>query len=171
MSGARSFRVHGELDVFAARREAQLLAAQLSFDAIACGEIAIAVSELATNILKHASHGEIVLEAVSDAERGNGVRVVAIDPGPPFRDLSVAMLDGHGDGGRLLPEHFAGRKGIASGLGAVTRFMDSFECITEADGKRITAVRYQRRARAASGPRLTANARLEEDHASHTRRR
>jgi anti-sigma regulatory factor (Ser/Thr protein kinase) len=77
--------------------------------------------------------------------RGIGIRIVARDVGPPFHDLETAMRDGHGDRGPVDPSQMLRRGGLASGLGAVARFTDSFEYQTEVGGKTITVVRYLRR--------------------------
>jgi serine/threonine-protein kinase RsbT len=145
----RRLPIATDLDVVGARSAVRRIADVLAFSPTEVAELVIVVSELASNILKYARPGEIVVDAVPDPKRGLGLRIVASDKGPPFHDLSVALRDGHGDRGPVLPEHLVGRKGIGSGLGAVIRFTDSFECDQSPTGKRITVVRFRR----ASKPR------------------
>lgn len=140
------FRIEIDVDVIGARFAVRRLGETLGFVAPACTELAIVVSELGTNILKYAKHGEILLARANHVTRGAGVRIEAIDWGPPFHDLTLALRDGHGDRGPVLPERLLGRKGIGSGLGAVVRFTDSFECHQLATEKRIVVVRYRKHA-------------------------
>jgi hypothetical protein len=80
------------------------------------------VTEAATNVLKHAGHGEILLRPV---RRGgaHGVEVVALDHGPGMRDLADNMEDGTSS---------AGSYGV--GLGAMRRMAAEFDVYT-APGK------------------------------------
>src|SRR5436305_1386207 len=50
-----------------ARRAATSLAHAVGFDEVLSGQVAIVVTELANNIVRHARSGEIVLRSVSDA--------------------------------------------------------------------------------------------------------
>lgn len=137
--------VRDDLDVFEARRVARRLAAELGFDLQAREELAIAVSELASNIVKYGISGDIRFEKVRVEPWGNGVRVTARDIGPPIADLSLAVRDGYSDKGSIDPFQLHRRKGFGCGLGAVVRFSDSFEYQPGQGEKRICIVRYARR--------------------------
>jgi anti-sigma regulatory factor (Ser/Thr protein kinase) len=141
----RSFRIEHDVDVFAARRGARELAAVIGFDRRAATELAIAVSELASNIVKYGVRGEITVEPLDDPKRGEGLRIVAFDEGPPFRDFATALQDGCDDRGPLDPVTFLVRHGIGAGLGAVKRFSDTIELEVLPKGKRIVIVRYVKR--------------------------
>jgi len=55
--------VNFETDVFKARRIGKEMAHSLGFDEIGVGEIETAISELATNLIKHgAKNGKIILK-------------------------------------------------------------------------------------------------------------
>lgn len=98
-----------------ARRKALAFAQDLSFDDTRSGGVAIAASELATNIVKHAGKGAILVQTVGT----NGqscLRLLAVDGGPGIADMTKAMQDGHSTAGTL-----------GSGLGAVRRLADEFE--------------------------------------------
>src|SRR4051794_4790178 len=82
------------LDVFQARARVTALATDVGFSSVESQELAIVVSEMATNILKYGIRGHIRLEVVEDAAAGVGISIVARDVGPPFRDLSIALRDG-----------------------------------------------------------------------------
>jgi anti-sigma regulatory factor (Ser/Thr protein kinase) len=108
--------------ISAARRAAADLAASAGFDDITAGELAIVVTEAATNILKHAGSGQLLLRPLlSGAVRG--VEMIALDQGPGFSNLAASMQDG---------TTTAGSYGV--GLGAMRRLARSFD-IYSAAGK------------------------------------
>jgi len=98
-----------------ARRAAAALAVSLEFGETAAGELALAVTEAATNIVKHAREGAIVARIV---ERGGveGVEVLAIDKGPGIGNVAASMRDGHSTTGTP-----------GSGLGALQRIASGLE--------------------------------------------
>jgi anti-sigma regulatory factor (Ser/Thr protein kinase) len=98
-----------------ARRQAAILAERLNLGESERGGLAIAVTEIATNLVKHAGDGTIVVDSVGN--NGNrGVRVIGVDKGPGIRDVSAALADGHST---------AGTGG--NGLGAIKRLSDAFD--------------------------------------------
>ena len=139
------FRIDHVVDTFAARRAARDLAATLGFDRRAATELAIAVSELGSNIIKYGVRGGVSVEAIDDTEHGIGIRIIATDEGPPFCDFATALRDGFDDRGPLDPVTFLARHGIGAGLGAVSRFTDSITLEPAPNGKRIVVVRYLKR--------------------------
>ncbi len=95
--------------------------------------IATAVSELATNILRYAGKGEILLRIAKKAGR-TGIEIHATDAGPGIDDVDRAMRDG-----------FSTMKdSLGLGLSAVRRIMDEFE-IDSAPGRgtRILARKWR----------------------------
>lgn len=140
------------LDVFAARWSAQRLAAGIGFSPPACAEIAIVVSELATNILKYGVRGAIVMARTDDGALGPGLELVAEDEGPLLTDLATAIRDGYGDAGPIDPCRQLGRGGIGAGLGAIIRLTDRFEYLPRGAKKSFRAVRYLRRPRPGNPP-------------------
>ena len=139
----RIFPVRALGDVLIARKRAQELAVQFGLGSRRATELAIAVSELATNIVKYGIHGEVIL--VLDPQTGarGGIRVVARDVGPPIRNLEVAMQDGCDDTGPIDPSVVLRRGGLGTGLGAVLRFADLFEYQQGETGKAITVTFYR----------------------------
>ncbi|SFU59052.1 ATP-binding SpoIIE family protein phosphatase [Pseudoduganella namucuonensis] len=101
--------------VAAARRAAGDLAARLGFDPVRSGELAIVVTEAASNILKHAGHGEILLRPLRVGGHA-GVEVLAIDHGPGMANLPASMEDGRST---------AGSYGV--GLGAMLRLSSTMD--------------------------------------------
>ena len=86
-----------------------ILRARVGFDETATGRIALVATEMATNLLKHAAAGEIVVGTFADRD-GAGLELLALDKGPGIADLGVALADGYST---------AGSPG--TGLGAVRR--------------------------------------------------
>lgn len=102
-------------DAAEARRVGQKLAAQLGFNETRGGQLAIVITEAATNILKHAGDGRMQLSIVNH----NGQRcieVLAFDQGPGIANLAQAMTDGVSSAGTA-----------GTGLGAMTRLADEFD--------------------------------------------
>lgn len=108
------------------RRASVALAGRLGFSEERAGRLALVVSELATNLAKHATGGQLLLRGIraddSDAEP-NGVEIVAIDAGPGIPDLAFSKVDGHSTAGTL-----------GHGLGAIERQSDFFEIHTNPTG-------------------------------------
>ncbi len=98
--------------VAACRAAALAMASQLQFPASRADQLALAVTEAASNLHKHARQGSLLLCVNRDAEVP-GIELVTIDAGPGLRDVSAAMRDGHSTTGTL---------GI--GLGAIRRLAD-----------------------------------------------
>ena len=105
--------VKGDSSVPAVRRRAVELAVLAGFDENRVGEVGIAATEIATNLVKHAGEGSVVLRHVV-ADATTGVELISIDSGPGRRNIHALVADG---------ESTAGTLGI--GLGAVKRVAGS----------------------------------------------
>jgi anti-sigma regulatory factor (Ser/Thr protein kinase) len=125
-------------DVAIARHQARRLARQHGLAPRRAGEVAIVVSELASNIVKYGVRGEVTMYLDGPGALA-AVTVVARDVGPPIRDLATALRDGHDDRGPLDPAELARRGGLGTGLGAVARLADRVEVRQGAGGKQIIA--------------------------------
>ena len=105
---------HGS-DAAEARRVGQSLAAQLGMNETRIGQLAIMITEAATNILKHAGDGRIQLAIVNHGGQ-RCIEVLAIDQGPGIANLAQAMTDGVSSTGTQ-----------GTGLGAMRRLADQFD--------------------------------------------
>ncbi|UDI95667.1 MULTISPECIES: ATP-binding protein [unclassified Pseudomonas] len=114
-----------------ARRTAQQLAEQHGFDERDAGRVALVATELASNVLKHATHGELHLRVLKRVE-GFGLEMLAVDRAGGF-DLDACMADGFSTGGT---------QGI--GLGAVSRQTEVFDVYADARGAVLLARLYPR---------------------------
>ncbi|WP_338509116.1 ATP-binding protein [Pseudomonas poae] len=111
-----------------ARRTAQLLAEQLGFDETDAGRVALVATELASNILKHANHGQLHLRATGNG----GVEMIAVDRGQGF-DLDNCLVDGFST---------SGTQGI--GMGAISRLAQVFDVHADSRGTAMLARLYPR---------------------------
>jgi anti-sigma regulatory factor (Ser/Thr protein kinase) len=109
----RWIRVEDISAVASCRSTAAGMAGKLGFPAARADHLALAVTEAASNLHKHARDGSLLLRISNDTALPR-VELVTIDSGPGLRDVRAAMRDGHSTAGTL---------GI--GLGAIRRLADS----------------------------------------------
>lgn len=138
----RVFPIRGRSDVVVVGSQARRLARELGLGIKRSTELAIVVSELASNIVKHGIRGEISILLDLDSPPRGEIMVVARDEGPPIRDLELAMTDGYDDQGPIDPALLLRRGGLGTGLGAVARLADGVEYRQEEGGKSVTARFY-----------------------------
>jgi anti-sigma regulatory factor (Ser/Thr protein kinase) len=131
----RKLQIRDRNDVVVASSQAGRLGREVGLHPRRAKELAIVVSELASNIVKHGIEGEIVLTFHSPKE----ITVEARDIGPPIRDFQLATTDGCDDRGPIDPASILSRGGLGTGLGAVVRLADRVEYREEGGGKTITA--------------------------------
>ncbi|WP_433375554.1 ATP-binding protein [Streptosporangium sp. CA-115845] len=98
----------------ALRRTAVALAETRGFGEEDTGRVAVAVSEAASNLVKHAIEGVMLIRP--HPELDSAVEVLAIDRGPGMQDVSRALRDGYSTAGTL---------GI--GLGGIARMASGYE--------------------------------------------
>jgi len=123
-------RISSQVDVERIRREARGLAASVGFGRADAEAIVLAVSELATNLVRYAPGGE-VLVAPCAQDTGTGIAIYSRDGGPGIAHVELALRDGYSTGG-----------GLGSGLPAVRRLMDDFSLTTGPEGTRIEARKW-----------------------------
>ncbi|TXG02335.1 ATP-binding SpoIIE family protein phosphatase [Massilia arenae] len=109
------FAVSHASDVAAVRRAGQKVADSLGFNETRAGQLALIITEAATNILKHAGEGEIHV-GPAQSPSGIGVDVLALDKGPGIADLASSLVDGVSTAGTA-----------GTGLGALHRLSDEFD--------------------------------------------
>jgi anti-sigma regulatory factor (Ser/Thr protein kinase) len=111
----RSVRIRAEGDVHHAVLSATELAKGMGFTDAESRSLGTVVSELATNILKYATHGSVMLEEVQDVRR-RGIQITVSDRGPGIDDVQ-----------RALQDHFSSSGTLGLGLPGVRRMMDDFD--------------------------------------------
>jgi anti-sigma regulatory factor (Ser/Thr protein kinase) len=105
---------------FEARRRALAAANRLEFSETDAGKLAIVVTEMATNLVKHASGGQIFLRPLR-REEGAGIEVLCVDSGPGMSDVAACLRDGQSSAGTA-----------GTGLGAIRRLSGLFEIYSTA---------------------------------------
>lgn len=119
------------------RRTVQRLAGPLGLAEARAGQAALIVTELATNLAKHATGGEILLRPIHhDGASGavKGLEVLAIDRGPGVGDVARAREDGYSTAGTL-----------GHGLGSVERQSDFFQIFSQPTGTVVLARLWAKR--------------------------
>jgi len=133
MNRSSAFAVTESSQIAAARGAAVWVAERLDFSDERGGRVALIVSELATNLVKHARGGEILLRTlISATGEPEGIEIVAVDSGPGIVDVPLARSDGFSTSGTL-----------GHGLGAIERQADAFDFYTQPSGTSIVAVVYR----------------------------
>jgi anti-sigma regulatory factor (Ser/Thr protein kinase) len=111
-----------------ARRMAKSMASELGFDEQQQGKLAIVVTEIGTNIVKHAKAGELVFRSVVGPNPA--LDLLALDQGPGIADLDQALRDGFSTGASP-----------GTGLGAIARLASSFDVYSQPARGMVLAVR------------------------------
>ncbi len=114
----------------AARGAATALARRIGLSSHRAGEIALAVTEAATNVQRHAEDGALLLRVVRSGDTA-GVEFLTVDSGPGMTNVSAALADGTSSAGTL---------GI--GLGAVSRLADRFDLHSVPGRGTVMAARF-----------------------------
>ena len=128
-----SVPILAEGDILVARQKSRALAAELGFWSVEQTFIAMAISELALNIVQYAVQGEIQLSA-AEKDGVRGIMIVARDQGPGIADVDRALQNGFST---------SGRTGL--GLAGARRLMDEFEISSEiGKGTTVTMKKWVR---------------------------
>ena len=86
----------------------------IGFDKLNCNLIISAVSEIATNIIRYAGEGKMLVEV---SENKRGIQITFSDKGSGIDNIDEVMIDGH----------TSSKSSLGVGLGATKRVMDSFK--------------------------------------------
>jgi anti-sigma regulatory factor (Ser/Thr protein kinase) len=116
-----------EIDTFIARRASREMAREAGFSSRDYSLIEIAVSELASNVIKYARRGLIRLSSLPD-----GMEIICEDEGPGIVDPDT-----------ILTRRGRSKTGLGIGLRGVSHIMDQFEIKAEPGrGTTITARKW-----------------------------
>jgi serine/threonine-protein kinase RsbT len=125
--------IERETDIVTARQKGRELATAAGFSKTDETIIALAISEIARNIISYAQRGRISLSRLDDGGR-RGILIVAQDEGPGIPDIELAMRDGYSTG-----------KSLGLGLPGARRVMDEFEIDSGSDrGTTVTMRKWIR---------------------------
>ncbi|CAK0772405.1 Serine/threonine-protein kinase RsbT [Gammaproteobacteria bacterium] len=104
--------VNAEYHIAIAQRLARCVAEDIGLNRVAAYHVATAMTELASNILRHAGCGEARVREIRCGTL-RGIEIQAIDQGPGIVDLTLALREG-----------FTTAGGLGGGLPGVKRLMD-----------------------------------------------
>ena len=126
-----TIRIEHDADVVRARRSARELASTLDFSRTDLTLIATAVSEIARNIVRFASTGQVYIELLEHPRPG--IRIVARDTGPGIPDVDQALADG-----------YSTYNGLGLGLPGARRLMDEFTLTSQTNvGTTVTMTKWR----------------------------
>ena len=97
------------------RRVVVKLARDLGFSDTAAGKVAIVVNELAGNLVKHSTQGQVLVRSLQ-REETCGIEIMALDKGPGMVEITKCLQDGYSTTGSP-----------GTGLGAVARLSALFD--------------------------------------------
>jgi anti-sigma regulatory factor (Ser/Thr protein kinase) len=113
-----------------ARRVAIMAGGRAGFDLDALSNLGIVATELATNAVRHARGGQLILRTMG-VGAADGVEMICIDRGPGITNVAQAMRDGYSTAGTM-----------GHGLGAIRRLAQVFEIISSVDGTAVLTRLY-----------------------------
>lgn len=121
--------VHESSQVVAARTAARAAASHADFDETDTHRAGLVATELATNLVRHARDGVMLVRASTSGE----VELVAIDRGPGMPNVALSMTDGHSTGSTP-----------GTGLGAIRRLSDDFDIFSSVPQGTVVWTRLHR---------------------------
>lgn len=128
-----SFNANDRSYLAVVKKEIHKIAVQGGFNPKKLGEIDLIVAELGTNLIKHATGGEI-LAAIIQIEGGIALELICIDNGPGIAEPDKMVLDG-----------ISTTQTLGHGLGSIRRFSDTFELYTKKDWGTILLSRVNKK--------------------------
>lgn len=120
------FNIGTEQDIYIIVRAVKHLAKKMSFNETTQARLATAVSEIVTNVIKHAGEGECV---VNPTKNQLGLEIIISDQGPGIEDIDQALTKGYST--------TKGSLGI--GLAGAKRLVEDFQ-IKSSLGKGTTVI-------------------------------
>jgi len=125
------------------RRAGERIAHQEDLDGeTAIPNASLVITEICTNLIKHAGGGEVFLSPLSP-HSGPGIEILAVDRGPGMSDLSRSFADG-----------YSSTQTAGTGLGAITRLSTEFDIYSQPGKGTVLVARIQR----SRGPATTVGA-------------
>jgi anti-sigma regulatory factor (Ser/Thr protein kinase) len=121
-----------------ARRVASGLATEAGLGEGLRSDVGIVATELATNVLRHAGRGTLLLRRLEAA--GGGVELLCVDTGPGMRDPAACMADGYSTAGSM-----------GNGLGAIRRLAHGFDLYSVSGRGTAVVTRFWARPDPAAG--------------------
>ena len=110
-----TIKIEKEQDVVLFRNRVKEFAVKIGMGLVNQTKLITAASELVRNMLKYATGGIVIIEAINQG-RDNGIRLTFQDKGPGIKNIEKAMEDGYSTG-----------KSLGIGLPGTKRLVNEFE--------------------------------------------
>lgn len=121
-----------EVDVIPFRNRVKEYAVRAGMGIVNQTKLITAASELARNMLKYASGGTAIIEAVTRG-RESGIKLTFSDKGPGITNVELAMTDGYSTG-----------KSLGLGLPGTKRLVSDFTIeSTIGEGTTVTIIKWK----------------------------
>jgi len=140
MKDMNRLRVEESSQVGEARRLAASMGRDLGLDEVGVEHVSIVVTELATNLVKHAAAGDLILRALQVAE-SSGIEALSLDKGPGIGNVGESLRDGCSTTGSP-----------GTGLGAIQRLSSLFDIYSRPGRGTAVLSRIRRQLPPASAP-------------------
>jgi anti-sigma regulatory factor (Ser/Thr protein kinase) len=111
------------------KKDIHALAVQGNFSEGKVGEIDIIVSEMVSNLVKHANGGKLLVRLFEE-EHLQGIELISMDDGPGMTDVTRMVKDG-----------VSTKNTLGHGLGAMKRLSDVFQVYSQKDWGTIILAR------------------------------
>ncbi|MFQ5602499.1 MAG: anti-sigma regulatory factor [bacterium] len=123
-----------EHQIQSALHAALKMAGEMGFSETWAFYVATSVSELASNLIFHATNGGQITMTAVERPGAIGMELTAEDTGPGIPDLELALQD-----------NFSTNGGLGSGLPGVNRLMDEFEITSQPGlGTRVVVRKWKK---------------------------
>src|SRR5580692_5390160 len=117
MTSSRYIPVTEDSQVGFARRCVVEICQRISRDETFCGKVAIVITEMARNLVRHGKGGEIVIREVATHA---SLELLALDRGPGMHNTAECLRDGFSTAGTA-----------GTGFGSIKRLSDRFEVFSQ----------------------------------------
>jgi len=111
------------------KKEIRRLTVAAGFKERKVGEIDIIVSELVSNLVKHAGGGQLLVKLVEE-DHVQGIEIISIDNGRGMTDITRMVADG-----------VSTKNTLGHGLGAIKRLSDFFQVYSQKDWGTVILIR------------------------------
>lgn len=127
--GHKSYKVADRSYFALLKKEIHALAVSAGFSEARVGEIDIIVSEMVTNLVKHAGEGLIFVKLLEEGSI-QGIEIISVDDGPGMSDVTRMVADG-----------VSTTNTLGHGLGAMKRLANVFQIYSQKDWGTVILVR------------------------------